>query len=260
MKKFYKKVLSLSGRASADYKMIEPGDRLLAGLSGGVDSLLLLHVLHDLRRRAPFDFEIIAVTFDPGFEGFNATPLAAYAGEHNWRHETVCRNVEAILCELDATRRPCAMCSRIRRGRLQEAMAKHNCNKLVLGQHLDDIAASFLISFFRGQGVTTMGPNVPGNSGRCRIIRPLCYVTKEQILAAAENFDFPECGKCVFDKYLKETGDRAWAEELINRIEADRIGGVRQAMLTSLQNVETEFLLDRSLLQLPSKSDSSAMK
>ena len=251
MDKFYKKLLKKCGKASADYQMITANDHILVGLSGGLDSRILTHMLYDLQNRTPFKFSISVVTFNPLFDGFNIDPLIKYAKEQNWNHFVIDCDMKQILNELDAQKRPCAMCSRIRRGRLQEFMEEKKCNTLAIGHHLDDAAASFLISFFRGQGITTMGPNVPGLKGKFRIIRPLIYATKELITTVAtNNYDFPKCGKCIYDEYLKATGDRYWAEQLINQVEETRIKNVRSAILTSLKNVETDFLFDKSFLDL----------
>ena len=251
MDKYYKKLLKKCGKASADYQMIKANDHILVGLSGGIDSLILTHLLYDLQKKAPFQFSISVVTFDPQFSGFNIDPLINYAKGQNWNHFVINCDVKKALNDLNAKKRPCAMCSRIRRGRLQNLMDELKCNKLALGHHLDDAAASFLISLFRGQGVTTMGPNVPGLKGKYRIIRPLIYATKELISTVAQNnYEFPKCGKCIYDKYLKHTGDRYWAEQLISQIEESRIKNVRSAILTSLKNVETDFLFDKKFLNL----------
>ncbi|UDQ97925.1 ATP-binding protein [Lentisphaerota bacterium WC36G] len=250
MEKNYKKLLKKCGRASADYNMLEEGDHVLIGLSGGIDSLMLSHILYDLQKRAPFDFKISTVTFNPLFSGFNINILSSYIKEQKWIHYITECNVKEILHQHDAQKRPCALCSRLRRGKLQELMRETKCNKLALGHHLDDVAASFLISLFRGQGITTMGPNVPALGGEFRIIRPLIYATKELInTVASKNFEFPKSGKCIYDNYLKETGDRYWAEQLIDNIDKTRIKDVRSAILNSLKNVQTDFLLDTKFLK-----------
>ncbi len=244
----FKKVCRLAGRAVAEYRMIRPGDRIAVGVSGGKDSMMLLEVLQQLRRRAPVEFAILAVTFDPGFAGFNAAAVAGYCRERGWEHRTVAMALEPLLKECQAERRPCVLCSRLRRGKLYGAAADWRADKLALGHNLDDIAVSLLIGLFRGQGVTTMGPNVPADEAALRLIRPLALVPESLVREAAEGFDWPEAGACRYAEQLKERGDRAFFGNWLERLEK-RIPHVRQQMLRSMQDVRPAYLLDKRFIE-----------
>ena len=202
----------------------------------------MLHVLHHLRAKAPVRFDIIAVTFDPGFPEFNIDGISRYCQEHNWEHQVAKLDIASILAEKNDTRTPCILCSRLRRGKLYGMARELKCNKLALGQHFDDIAASFLMSFFRGQGLTTMGPNVPNQSGDLRIIRPLALADEDIIRRYTATLDLPQAGKCHFHDRL-ENGDRAFFQKMVDDL-AERIPDLRSQMKHSLSNVQLEYLLD----------------
>lgn len=238
----FRELVKAAGEAIGRYDLISEGDRILVGLSGGKDSYALLHVLHHLRQKAPVHFEVIAATFDPGFPGFHAEKIAGSCRERGWEHHTVSLNIPAILEEKKYTQTPCVLCSRLRRGKLYGLARELGCGKLALGQHFDDIAVSFLMSLFRGQGLTTMGPNVPNQEGDLRIIRPLALADEEQIRAYTATLSLPSAGTCPFEEQL-ESGDRAWFRRHLDEL-AERIPNLRSQMKRSLSNLQLEYLLD----------------
>jgi tRNA 2-thiocytidine biosynthesis protein TtcA len=251
------KVFASAGKASAQYNMFTSGDRVLAAVSGGKDSLVMLESILHLARCAPFDFKVTAATFDPGFPGFNAQAVADYCRSRQVEHRIIDLDITDLLESAppdERFRRPCVMCSRLRRGKLYGLAREIQANKLALGHHADDLLESFIISLVRGQGLTTMGPNVPadtqsGNTGALRSVRPLALVPEALVKAAAENFDFPTAGECIYKDELAATGDRAWAKELIKNL-TERIPDLRSLMLKSMGRVELEWLLDKRYLNL----------
>ncbi|MBQ9775848.1 MAG: tRNA 2-thiocytidine biosynthesis protein TtcA [Lentisphaeria bacterium] len=238
----FRELVKAAGETIGRYELISEGDRILAGLSGGKDSFAMLHVLHHLRKKAPVRFDVIAVTFDPVFPEFNIGGISRYCREQNWEHAVVKLDIPAILTEKNYTGTPCVLCSRLRRGKLYGTARELRCNKLALGQHFDDIVSSFLMSLFRGQGLTTMGPNVPNQEGDLRIIRPLALADEELIRRYAATLDLPQAGKCPYDERLKE-GDRLFFQELLENLSV-RIPDLRSQMKRSLSNVQLEYLLD----------------
>lgn len=232
-----------TGQAIGKYGMIHDGDRILVGLSGGKDSLTLLHVLYAMQKRAPIHYELFPAVFDPGFPGFGLQALQKYAEMQQWPLHLVRTDVASAL---DPAREnvPCVLCSRIRRGKLAGLAKELQCNKLALGHHLDDLLVSFLISAARGQGLTTMGPNVPSKSApELRIIRPMALAEEALIReAASELGPYPEAGKCMYHHAL-EDGDRIYFRNLLESM-AQRIPHIRSQLLFSLGKVETEYLLD----------------
>lgn len=246
--KEFKNICRLAGQAAADYRMIAGGDRMLVGLSGGKDSMTLMHVLAYLQRRAPVDFEIVAVTFDPGFPGFDSAAIHQYAQAQGWTHHIINFAMDEFLKEKDAERRPCALCSRIRRGRLYGMAEELGCGKIALGHNLDDACVSMLISLSRGQGMKTMGPNVKADESRLRIVRPLIYVPEKAIAVCAGLFGFPDCGRCAYEEKLEKSGDRAYFVRMLEQLE-ERIPHIRQNMLYSMSSIRPDYLLDCEFLK-----------
>ena len=240
----YAKLRRLAGKAIADYDMIQEGDRLLIGISGGVDSMMLARVLYRLQKRAPIKFELFGITIDEGFEGISHAPLAAYAAEQGWNVKIIQAPIAELILEKDAEDRPCALCSRLRRGFIHRYADEIGANKLVLGHHRDDLCVSLLMGLFRGTGLKTMGPNVPADGGTKRVIRPLCYAPKDLIERCAEEHDFPDSGACDYSDQLDENGDRAFLERALKKLEAD-FPSIGKNMLHSMQDVRPDYLLDK---------------
>lgn len=244
--KGFKELLSLCGRAVCEYGMIEDRDRILVGMSGGKDSLMMMHALEELRRRAPVEFTLVPVCFDPQFQGFNLEQLRDYCSGQGWELNVVSMDMPSLLREKNFQRHPCVLCSRLRRGHLHGEAQRRACNKIALGHHLDDLCVSLLMSLFRGQGITTMGPKVPADGGRLTLIRPLCLAAESLVVEAAIPFDLPRCGDCEYKEYLRG-GDRAYFKGMLEDLE-QRIPGVRQQMLASMRNVQAPFLMDKKFI------------
>ena len=247
-------VCAEAARASAGYDLLEPGDRVLAALSGGLDSFVLLETLLYLQKRVPFEFTIQAVTFDPQFESMQVDLIAEYCRSRNVLHRMVSMDIASLLTadSGERFRRPCVRCSRLRRGKLYGMARELNCNKLALGHHADDLLESFFISLVRGQGLTTMGLNVLADTansaaGELRIIRPLGLSAEKSVKAAAGKFEFPVVGDCPYQTELDAAGDRAWAKRQLAQWN-ERIPDLRQLMLKSLSKVELDWLLDKRYL------------
>jgi tRNA 2-thiocytidine biosynthesis protein TtcA len=186
-----KSLLSAAGKAIGDYDMIREGDRILVGLSGGKDSLSLLHVLLDLQKRAPVKFQIAAATVDPQSPDFDPSPLKDYVPTLGipYFYESF-PVVEQAKQSMDGDSF-CAFCSRLRRGMLYGAARREGYNVLALAQHLDDAAETFLMSAFFGGKLRTMKANYMNDAGDIRIIRPLIYARERQTAAFAKNAGLP---------------------------------------------------------------------
>jgi len=186
-----KSLLRPVGRAIADYDMIRDGDRILLGLSGGKDSLSLLHILRHLRRHAPVRFELATVTVDPLVEGFHPQALRPYLEAlgvpHFFCEEPI---MERALTHMTKDSY-CSWCARMKRGTLYSLARREGYNVLALGQHLDDLAESFLMSAFHQGRLQTMKAHYLNDAGDVRIIRPLVYVRERQLAEFAARSEFP---------------------------------------------------------------------
>lgn len=245
----FRHVCVQAGYAIRDYAMIGDGDRLLVGLSGGADSMILMHVLHYLQRRAPVRFEVFSATVDMQFAGVDLEGLTAYCQRQGWHLHVESLEGQRLIEEKSTARRPCALCSRLRRGCLHAVADRLGCNKLVLGQQLDDLCVSLLMSLCRGGGLKTMGPHVPADAATKELIRPLCYVTKARVHRAADELGVSVFKSCPYEAELAEHGDRARFERLLTQL-ADDIPDLRRNMLASMQRVEPDHLLDRRFIEL----------
>eukprot|EP00051_Salpingoeca_urceolata_P006238 m.82757 g.82757 ORF g.82757 m.82757 type:complete len:1210 (+) comp14741_c0_seq3:185-3814(+) len=162
------------GQAIADFKLIRPGDRVLLGLSGGKDSMSLLHILIALKKKAPISFDLACVTMDPQFPGFNPAPLIPYLKKLGipYFFESQALLETAQQCNPSSI---CGWCSRMKRGILYSCARREGYNVLALAQHLDDLAESFVMSAFHNGKLRTMAAQYTNDAGDVRVIRPLVY-------------------------------------------------------------------------------------
>ncbi|MBR7121057.1 MAG: hypothetical protein IKC94_02315 [Lentisphaeria bacterium] len=241
--KSFKKLCRIAGETCVSYRLISDGDRIMTGLSGGKDSFILLHLLKHLQLHAPVKFTILAATFDPGFENFNAAKIAGYCRDTGVEHHIVKLNIPEIIREKNMEYSPCVLCSRLRRGKLYGLAKALQCNKLALGQHLDDVINSFFMSLCRGQGITSMAPKVkPQNPDHPTVIRPLALVPEALIKECAATLPLPEkTGICRYESTVK-SGDRAAFAGLLSDL-AQKIPDVRENIAHSLGKVEIDHLL-----------------
>jgi tRNA 2-thiocytidine biosynthesis protein TtcA len=189
--KMPKNLMRPIGQAVTEFNMINEGDRILLGLSGGKDSLTLLHALRHLQRHAPIQFSIAAITIDPEIEGFDPSSLKHYLAEleipYFYESHDMTKQAEEQM-KKDSF---CSFCSRMKRGMMYSTARREGYNVLALGQHLDDLAESFLISAFHGGQLRTMKANYTNQDGDIRIIRPMIFVRERQTIEFSEEVSLP---------------------------------------------------------------------
>ena len=191
IQKIPKSIIKPVGKAVTEFEMIKEGDHILLGLSGGKDSLSLLHILRHLQRHAPINFSISAITVDPEIEGFEPSRLKQYLAELNIPYFYESHDMTKQAEEQMKNDSFCSFCSRMKRGIMYSVARRENCNVLVLGQHLDDLAESFLMSAFQGGQLRTMKANYTNQDGDIRIIRPMIYVRERQLAEFAKEVELP---------------------------------------------------------------------
>jgi tRNA 2-thiocytidine biosynthesis protein TtcA len=240
-----KRLLRDVGRAIADFQLIEPGDRVLVGISGGKDSFTLLHLLQHLQRSAPVEFSLVACNLDQGHPGFPARDLEAYlrgtGAEVLMLREDTYSIVKRLVPEGKTT---CPVCSRLRRGILYNAAQQLGCTKIALGHHRDDLIESLLMSMLFTGKLRSMPPRLRSDDGRNVVIRPLCYAAETEIAAFAAEMKFPiiPCDLCGSQENLQ----RKRIKKLLGDLELEH-PGVRASILGAMGNVMPEHLLDRRL-------------
>lgn len=233
-----KSLLRPVGRAIADFSMIREGDRILLGVSGGKDSLSLLHVLRHLQRHAPVRFELAAITVDPEVDGFDPSLLKAYMAAlgvpYHYREQPILEEARTRM-KNDSF---CAYCSRMKRGIMYSTARSAGYNVLALGQHLDDLAESFLMSAFHGGQLRTMKACYTNKDGDIRIIRPFVYVRERQTADYARSARLPvipdSCPACFDMPTERDRMKRLLAaEEIHNK-------GLFKSLLTTMRPIMTE--------------------
>ncbi len=212
-----KSLLRVTGKALIDFKMIREGDRVLLGLSGGKDSLSLLHILEHFRRHAPIHFEYAAVTIDPMSESFSPAALKPYLAalgvEYFYVEEPIVSMAESKL----SNNSYCAFCARMKRGLMYKTCREHGYNVLAQAQHLDDLAESFLMSAFHGGQLKTMKGHYQIDAGDLRMIRPLIYARERQLRDFAASAALPviaeNCPACFAMPTQREHMKQLLAQE-----------------------------------------------
>lgn len=246
----FRSLLKQCAKSSGEFGLFAPDDRILVGVSGGEDSLMLMHLLTALQKRLPFRIEIFPALVDMGYPGFNAPALADYCQAQGWTLQIErLEEIQEFFAENAVQSKPCALCSRLRRGRLHRLLDTLHCNKLALGHHLDDLCTSFMIALFRGGGLKTMAPSTFADGGKARLIRPLWNCRKRDIHAAARFFGFPQIRSCPYEDQLKD-GDRHFLNNLLLELET-RFPDLHSAMRHSMGDIRLAHLLDPRYRNIP---------
>ena len=246
-------------RAITDFNLIEDGDRVMVGLSGGKDSWALIQILDVLRQRAPITFSIVAVNVDSGYEGYQHKAVAAACAAQGWEFYSEHTSIGAVIEDkLDPDQTPCSLCARLRRGVLYRMADAVGATKIALGHHLDDFVETLLLNLFFAGALKAMPARLVSDNQKHVVIRPLAYVTEAEARAYAKENELPIIGCCC-----PACGDLSLQRQRVKRLimELEREHpNVKGSMIKALANVMPRHLLDRRLNPTASLRESAAVE
>jgi tRNA 2-thiocytidine biosynthesis protein TtcA len=233
-------------KAITDYGLIEDGDRVMVGLSGGKDSWALFQILDVLRKRAPIRFSLIGVTVDSGYDGFRHDLIATTCEQRGWEYRIIHTEIGDVMDDLlDAKATPCSLCARLRRGVLYRLGDEVGATKIALGHHLDDFVETLLLNLFFAGTLKAMPAKLVSDNGRHVVVRPLVAVTESDARAYAKQSELPIIGCCC-----PACGDLGLQRQRVKRLIAElevEHPEVKSSMIRALANVASRHLLDRRL-------------
>ncbi|OGT47304.1 MAG: tRNA 2-thiocytidine(32) synthetase TtcA [Gammaproteobacteria bacterium RIFCSPHIGHO2_12_FULL_41_20] len=240
-----KKLLHYTGKAIADYKMIQHGDRVLVGLSGGKDSFTLLRILCLLQQRAHPHFEIFAFTLDQSQPGWDDQALRAWLEARRIAYQVLTEDTYSIVkSKIPEGQTYCSLCSRLRRGIIYHYAEEHGFNKIALGHHRDDLIRTLLMSILYNGEIRSMPPKLLSDNKRHILIRPLAYCQEKDIVAYAQEQAFPiiPCTLCGSQENLV----RQRVKVLIDGL-AKENPKIPSNILHALSSVKPSQLMDKKL-------------
>lgn len=241
--KLQKRLRRHVGNAIVDYNMIEDGDVIMACISGGKDSFTMLDILLNLKKTAPVNFDVVAVNLDQKQPGFPEHVLPAYFESLNIPYYIIDKDTYSVVKQkVPEGKTTCGLCSRLRRGTLYAFAEEIGATKLALGHHMDDIVETLFLNMFHGARLKAMPPKLRSDDQRNVVIRPMAYCREKDILAFAEQREYPiiPCNLCGSQENLQRQNIKAmltqWDKETPGRVES---------IFKSLQNVSLSQLADR---------------
>src|SRR5437763_14511989 len=220
-------------RAITDFGLIEHGDRVMVGLSGGKDSWALLQILDELRQRAPIDFSLVAVNVDSGYKDYKHDVIAKTCEARGWEYRIEHTSIGDVMDDiLKANATPCSLCARLRRGVLYRIATEIGASKIALGHHLDDFVETLLLNLFFAGSLKAMPARLVSDNGEHVVIRPLVYVGEDEARLYTKECELPIIGCCC-----PACGDlglqRQRAKRLVMELETEH-PGVKQSMLKEI--------------------------
>ena len=225
------RLLSLTRQALDTYGLIQDGDRIAIGVSGGKDSLTLLHALHHLRRFYPEKYELCAITVDLGLGNMDLEPVAAMCREFEIPYEIISTEIGAVLFDIRKETNPCSLCAKMRKGALNEKAKEMGCNKIAYAHHRDDVIETMMMSLFYEGRFHSFSPLTYLDRMDLTVIRPMIFVTEADVIGFRNKYQLPVCkNPCPMDGYTK----RQYIKELIHRLQEDNPPIIPAAVTISL--------------------------
>ena len=238
-----KTVLGCIRRADADFSMIQPGDRIGVGVSGGKDSLLLLYAMALYRRFCKTPFTLEAITLDMGLRPFDVSGIQALCEQINVPYTVIPTQIAQVIFEIRKEKNPCALCAKMRRGALNDAARERGLNKLALGHHREDVIETLLLSLIYEGRLHTFHPNTYLSRSGITVIRPMVYLPEKHVIHVSRELNLPVVkSACKADGNTK----RQEMKELLKNL-TRTYPNLREYMLKALQNKEQYGLWNQKI-------------
>ena len=233
------KLLSKMRQAINDYKLIEDGDKIAIGLSGGKDSLTLLHLLNSYRKFSPEKFDLIAITLNPG--KVDNSPLHKLCKDLEIEFHEIQTDIQEIVFNIRKEKNPCSLCAKLRRGILNVTAKNLGCNKVALGHHKDDAVETLMLAISYEGRINCFSPKTFMDKDTITLIRPMVYISETSIKNISKKYNFPIItNPCPADKKTKREDIKNLISELDNRIP-----GFKKNIFGALTNSKELFIWDK---------------
>jgi len=230
------KILSAVRKAVDEYGMIETGDRIAVGISGGKDSLLLLLALKELQRFYPKSFEVMGISIDMGFEGMDYSPIQTLCDERGISYQVVKTDIAEIIFDLRKEPNPCSLCAKLRRGALNDAAKAAGCNKVALGHHHDDAVETFMMNLIYEGRIGCFSPVTYLDRTDVTVIRPMLYLTEGEVKRIEKSVLLPVVkNKCPADGHTK----REYIKTLLHDLEQE-VQGTKVRIQHAMEKAELD--------------------
>ena len=240
-----KKLLHYTGKAIADFKMIQTGDKVLLCLSGGKDSFTMVNLLRLLQMRTNNKFSLFVLTLDQAQPGWNDVQLRRWLDNHNMAYEVLTQDTYSIVKEkIPEGNTYCSLCSRLRRGIIYTYAERHGFTKIALGHHRDDLITTLLMSILYNGEIRSMPPKLLSDNKKNIVIRPLAYCQENDIIqyAAEQAFPIIPCTLCGSQENLM----RKKVKRLIDQLALEN-PKVPSNILHALSSIKPSQLMDHNL-------------
>ena len=226
------KLLSYTRKAIDDYQMIEDGDRIAVGISGGKDSLTLLYALASLQRFYPKKFSLIAVSVDLGYKVFDLSPVTALCAALGVEYHVIPTEIGKMVFSSQNDGSPCSLCAKLRKGALNNAVKEYGCNKVAYAHHMDDVVETMFLSMIFESRFYCFPPVTYLDRADLTVIRPMIYVSEAEVKGFRNKYHLPVVeNPCPVDGATK----RQYAKNLVRQIHQDH-PGARQRIFRAVMD------------------------
>lgn len=235
------KLLSLLRKCVSQYRLIENGDKIAVGLSGGKDSSTLLKLLKEYSRFSPEKFQLVAITVDLGFNGKEGdfSMFSEYCEKLGVEYHIERTQIGEVVFDVRKEKNPCALCSKMRKGALYSKAAELGCNKVALGHHADDLIETMMLSLFYEGRLSTFSPKSFLNRTNLTLIRPMLFIKESYIKPFAAELPVKK-SVCPADNATKRTYVKSVLKEI-----SKEVPDIREMIFTAITHPERNNLFDK---------------